>query len=178
MSDNEHLIIRHYDPEATAKFLAAKHFILEMVPFPVDVEHIGSSSVPGLGGKRVIDIMILCARDRMRDIVSFMEAKGYTFNPADGFGTFPDKFFISGWFPYRGGQFHVHYHITFPGSNQHREKLLFRDYLRKHPDSAQAYYELKQAHCIVDGDEVTILPLNKDQFVADILDKAKQNSGM
>jgi len=174
MGDNDHLVVRPYDEEAPKKFEAAQDFLLGLMAFPIHVEHIGSSSVPGLGGKSVIDVMILCEKARMYEVVQAIVSAGYKFNPAEGFGTFPERYFISGWFPYRDGRFHVHYHITFPGSEEHRGKLLFRDYLRKHADVAQQYYDLKSKHCIIDGEHVTFLPLDKDPFVVDVVEKARQ----
>ena len=175
MDNRDHVIVRPYDNEAPKKFMAAKAFLLGLLPFPIQVEHMGSSAVPGLGGKRVIDVMILCERERMPQVVRLIESAGYKFNPAEGFGTFPERYFISGWFPYAGGRFHVHYHITFPGSGEHRDLLLFRDYLRDHPDATRQYYELKSRHYVMEGNHVTVLPIDKNPFVTTVLEKARQD---
>jgi GrpB-like predicted nucleotidyltransferase (UPF0157 family) len=153
----------------------AKRFLEQLLPFPIEMEHVGSSAVPGLGGKRVIDTLVLCPKERMREVVSHLESAGYTFNPAEGAGTFQDKFFVSGWFPCEDDAFHVHYHITFKGSQEHRNKLLFRDHLRRHPDVADEYCRMKKEGCIVKGDDVRSV-WDKEPFVTDVLDKARRES--
>ena len=51
----DHLPIHPHDPDAPLKFGYVKRFLVESIPFPVEIEHVGSSSVTGLGGKRIID---------------------------------------------------------------------------------------------------------------------------
>lgn len=165
-----------YDKGAPRKFAAVTRFLRKLLPFPVETEHVGSSAVPGLGGKRVIDMLVVCPRRRMRAVVRHLESAGYRFNPAAGAGTFADKFFVSGWFPYRGDAFHVHYHITFKGSGEHRDKLAFRDYLRRHPNVAREYYRLKKRGCVVENGEVKFV-WDKEPFVAKVLKKARAEDG-
>jgi GrpB-like predicted nucleotidyltransferase (UPF0157 family) len=173
MNRNEYLIIRPYDIDAPKKYAAAKKFLFELIQFPFEVEHVGSSSVEGLGGKRVIDTLIICSKENMKKVVSLLESAKYKFNPMDNFGTFPERYFISGWFPYKDGNFHVHYHITFPGSTPHKEMLLFRNYLRQHYEEAKEYYDKKKKGCIVAENEVRFV-WDKTDFVKRIINKAEK----
>jgi GrpB-like predicted nucleotidyltransferase (UPF0157 family) len=113
------------------------------------IDHIGSTSVPGLPAKDVIDIQITVAAldDRVR---SAMNALGYTqpegiwrdHCPPHVVATESDweKMFF---FPPRG-QRRTHTHVRVQGRANQRYALLFRDYLRAHPATAAAYAELKR----------------------------------
>ncbi len=173
MRKTDHLPIRPYDMTAPLKFQAVKEFLQELLPFPIETEHVGSSSVPKLGGKRVIDTLVLCPKKRMEEVVAHLQAVGYPFNPEEGAGTFDDKFFVSGWFPYKDDSFHVHYHITFAGSREHSNKLLFRDYLKRHPDTADEYYRLKKEGCIVEREDLGSV-WDKTPFITDVIEKASR----
>jgi len=106
----------------------------------VAVEHIGSTAVPGLGAKPILDIMI-AVRDLAKDFPACIEPLrtiGYEYVPRSDF--FESRFCCLGaW-----GASDRHLHITELNSNFWREKVLFRDYLRAHPHAANDYFELKQ----------------------------------
>ena len=112
------------------------------------IDHIGSTSVPGLPAKDVIDIQITVAAldDRVR---SAMAALGYTLRegmrdhrPPDAVGseTEWDKWL----FMPPPGQRRTHTHMRVQRRSNQRYPLLFRDYLRAHPATAEAYAELKR----------------------------------
>lgn len=173
MVRKDHLPINPYDFESPQKYEAVKRFLMDLIHFPCEVEHVGSTSVEGLGGKRIIDILIICSKENMRNVVSLLESSGYKFNPEEGFGTFPERYFISGWFPYKNDEFHVHYHITFSGSYEHKDKLLFRNYLRKNYEIATEYYEKKKRGCIIDGNDIRFA-WDKTKYIKNILVKAEK----
>ncbi|MDD5371722.1 MAG: GrpB family protein [Anaerolineaceae bacterium] len=113
------------------------------------IDHIGSTSVPGLSAKDVIDIQItVSALDDQ--VISVMTALGYT-RPEGiwrdhrppywvGVETDWDKLF----FKPPPGQRSTNTHVRVLGRANQRYALLFRDYLRAHPASAEAYAELKR----------------------------------
>jgi GrpB-like predicted nucleotidyltransferase (UPF0157 family) len=177
MSDREKVSaieILPYDPEAPDKFEKVKEFLLNLIPFSIEVEHIGSSAVVGLGGKRVIDTLVIVEESKMREIVNLLESKGYKFNPEQGSGIHPERFFISGPFMYKGGEIHVHYHITFPDSNEQKDKLLFRDYLRRHPIEAKTYYDKKKDWSAKAGPEKMRYAELKTPYIAEALERARK----
>lgn len=163
-----------YDPKAPKIFEDIKQFLCNIVPFHIEVEHIGSTAVPGLGGKGVIDTLIITKQEYMQKIVELLELKGYKFNPEIGFGTFPERFFISGPYRYKGKELHVHFHITFLGSNEHKDKLLFRDYLRKHPEEAETYFNLKKRWSVEVASEKLRFAELKTPYINEVLEKARK----
>jgi GrpB-like predicted nucleotidyltransferase (UPF0157 family) len=107
----------------------------------IGLEHIGSTAVPDLPAKPIIDIMGLvtdlsAARERL---VEPLKSAGYAFwadNPAN------DRlFFVKGLPPSAPRRTH-HLHLMERGPAEHRH-LAFRDYLRAHPDEARRYAALK-----------------------------------
>lgn len=118
-------------------------------PLALRIDHIGSTSVPGLAAKDVIDIQITVATLDDR-IVTALAPLGYTMgegvwrdhkpphaNWADADG---EKFY----FRPPLGQRRTHTHVRVQGRANQRYALLFRDYLRAHPTTAEAYAELKR----------------------------------
>jgi GrpB-like predicted nucleotidyltransferase (UPF0157 family) len=140
--DEVHL--QAYDPAWPAQYEAEAQRLRAVLPpgLILAMEHFGSTAIPGLPAKPVIDILI-AVRDlpRARAVaVRPLQAIGYAFwsdNPK------PDRlFFVKGLPPAAPHRTH-HVHMTEPdGEMWHR--LLFRDYLRAHPDEAARYSALKQ----------------------------------
>ena len=113
------------------------------------IDHIGSTSVPGLAAKDVIDIQVtVVALDPQ--LLSAAEAIGYVRSKeiscdhrpplASGLETGWEKWY----FKPPPGQRRTHTHVRVDGRPNQRYPLLFRDYLRTHPATAEAYAELKR----------------------------------
>lgn len=103
------------------------------------VDHVGSTAVPGLMAKAIVDIQV-SVLDVM-DVDSFrvpLEELGYIFVPDPRFPTYP--FFR---YPSEGERLY-HLHVTQAGSVEEQEHLLFRDRLRADPVMARLYADLKQ----------------------------------
>jgi GrpB-like predicted nucleotidyltransferase (UPF0157 family) len=134
------------------------------------IEHIGSTAVPGLGAKPVIDIMLgvrslVDAERRVADLAKL----GYQYVP-EYEAELPDRRYFRK--PFEQPRTH-HVHIVELGSDFWMRHLLFRDYLRAHPETAAAYYELKKrlaAESNASGMDYTEL---KSPFVADVLRQAQ-----
>jgi GrpB-like predicted nucleotidyltransferase (UPF0157 family) len=113
------------------------------------IDHIGSTSVPGLAAKDVIDIQITVA-ELNQELMAAMLALGYTqsegnrrdHQPAQVVG--PETEWEKWYFNPPPGQRRTHTHVRVAGRANQRYALLFRDYLRSHPATAEAYAELKR----------------------------------
>jgi GrpB-like predicted nucleotidyltransferase (UPF0157 family) len=112
------------------------------------IDHIGSTAVPGLPAKDVIDIQITVAAldDRVKSALATL---GNTLReglrdhrPPDVAG--PDSDWDKWLFMPPPGQRRTHTHVRVQGRANQRYPLLFRDYLRAHPLMAAAYAELKR----------------------------------
>jgi GrpB-like predicted nucleotidyltransferase (UPF0157 family) len=161
-----------YDGKAPLIFEHIRQFIRNVVPYPLEVEHVGSTSVAGLGGKGIIDILIVTNRENITKIVEMLESKGYEHNAqAD---TIPEKLFVSGPYKYSERELHIHIHTTFFGSKEHREKLLFRDFLRRHPKEAETYFKLKKQASREAGSDGTKYTELKKSYINEVLEKARK----
>jgi GrpB-like predicted nucleotidyltransferase (UPF0157 family) len=108
----------------------------------VGIEHFGSTAVPGLAAKPIIDILIAVSSLALAKttMIEPIKTLGYVYwadNPkADR------MFFVKGMPPYGERRTH-HVHLTEPSGEMWQRRLAFRDYLRTHPDEARRYEALK-----------------------------------
>ena len=106
----------------------------------VDVAHIGSTTIPGIVAKPIID-MLITVRDvaRVDDYDATLAAIGYR---ARGENGIPGRrYFVKG-----SEELHTHHaHAFAAGSPEVARHLAFRDYLRAHPAEAAAYARFKEA---------------------------------
>jgi len=101
------------------------------------IDHIGSTSIPGLAAKPIIDIQISVAAFEPLDAYRLhMERLGYVFR-ADNTGRTKRYFREAPGTPRR------HIHVRRAGSWAEQFALLFRDYLRAHAEEARRYESLK-----------------------------------
>jgi GrpB-like predicted nucleotidyltransferase (UPF0157 family) len=103
------------------------------------IEHVGSTAVPGLDAKAVIDIMVgIQDLDSSRAAIPAAEGVGYCYGPYR-----PDEMH---WFCKPSPAFRTHHlHLVPFQSRKWTERLAFRDHLRAHPDTAREYAELKRS---------------------------------
>lgn len=144
------------------------------------IEHVGSTAVPGLAAKPIIDIQVSVRH--LQPLAPHSNALaniGYThvwlpppadtsIEPANDVYPFFQK--PSTW----PSTYHVH--LCIEGSRQERDHIVFRDYLRDHPGTVAAYVELKKR--LADehvGDTLESrerYSLGKSEFVAATIDEA------
>jgi GrpB-like predicted nucleotidyltransferase (UPF0157 family) len=104
---------------------------------PMRVEHIGSTAVPGLFAKPIIDILVgVPPRDSRAPYIAALVAIGYEHLGAHGV---PGRDYFR-----RGAPRSHHVHMVSWSSALWRDHLAFRDYLRAHPAVAQEYTVLKR----------------------------------
>jgi GrpB-like predicted nucleotidyltransferase (UPF0157 family) len=107
----------------------------------VRIDHVGSTAVPGLAAKPILDLQVsVTALEPRERYVAPLESLGYLFAPA------PDEspdFHFFGRPPERPRTHHVHVCLA-GGAHEHRH-LAVRDFLRAHPGEAARYAALKRA---------------------------------
>jgi GrpB-like predicted nucleotidyltransferase (UPF0157 family) len=127
----------------------------------VRIDHVGSTAVPGLAAKPIIDLQIAVAAIEPASIyVVPLENLGYLFAPDPDS---PDFHFFG--LPAERPRTH-HLHVCAAGSEHEHRHLALRDYLRAHPEEAERYGTLKRelvkAH---PGDRLAYIE-GKDAYVA------------
>jgi GrpB-like predicted nucleotidyltransferase (UPF0157 family) len=104
------------------------------------IDHHGSTAVPGLAAKPIIDIQISVARlDSIATYAEWLAPLGYIHMPHEDDAVCP--------FFHRPAQWpHTHHiHLVEAGGDEERQTLAFRDYLREHEPVAREYETLKRA---------------------------------
>ena len=110
---------------------------LERAGIRLAVEHSGSTSVPGLAAKPIIDILAGLGReDERSQVIAALQEAGYVYRGEQGI---PGRDFFR-----RGTPRQYHVHLTSIGSVFWHEHLDFRNWLRAHQDVADAYMTLKR----------------------------------
>lgn len=119
-------------------------------PAAIRIDHIGSTAVPGLGAKDVIDLQITVGSlDRVDTVASPLRAAGFRQDGALCFDVFHGKsatdlelrkIFLRE----PEGERRAHIHVREIGRFNQRYALLFRDYLRAAEDARAAYEQLKR----------------------------------
>ena len=131
-------VFRKYSTDYV-RFFRLEHARLRKALGPsAKVEHIGSTSVPGLGGKGILDVMVGVKKGMLEGAKEKLEKAGYEFRPAAGEGV---RFF----FRRNCGTRTIHVHLMPFGCIDWKEKLAFRNYLRGHAEAVAEYAKLKKA---------------------------------
>lgn len=130
------------------------------------IDHIGSTAVPGLASKPIIDIQISVLD--FEPLAAFggpLERLGFVFRSEN-----PEL--TKRYFREPPGEPRTHVHVRRSGSWAEQFSLLFRDYLRLHPDDARAYATVKQQLAQRYGSNRTGYTDAKAPVVWDIMMKA------
>jgi GrpB-like predicted nucleotidyltransferase (UPF0157 family) len=138
--------------------------------FPV-IEHIGSTSVPGLAAKPIIDLMAATADlDRVVEQEGALHRIGYLRQDTG----MPGRLFYC---RDRDGRRTHHLHVVEASTLATRNELLLRDYLRAHPDDAARYASLKQRLSAESpsGDSYTRA---KTELIQELTDSARAERGL
>lgn len=169
------IAIVDYDPNWPRMFEhERRRILLALDDLVVGVEHIGSTAVPGLAAKPIIDILAgVRNADDLDAAVGQLTSIGYAYDP---FPQFPDRRFL------RDGSMGVgphHMHLTAYGSDFWTEKILFRDWLRTHPQTARKYLALKSdlaARYGGDRERYERYTDGKNAFIGQVLTLARRHS--
>jgi GrpB-like predicted nucleotidyltransferase (UPF0157 family) len=134
-----------YDPRWSAMFEEEKRRLRAFFPDLIGrVEHFGSTAVPGLRAKPIVDLLVeVSSLDAARNrIAPVLEAAGYDDFWRATHGDDGPPFYA--WFIKRDAEGvrtpHLHRVET---DSEHWDRLRFRDYLISHPDCARRYQEIK-----------------------------------
>jgi GrpB-like predicted nucleotidyltransferase (UPF0157 family) len=128
----------------------------------VELEHGGSTSVPGLAAKPIIDMWAALAAPIRKEDVKAMAAIGYEYL---GESALPDQdFFV------KRAPLSYHLHCYPAGHPEWDRHLAFRDWLRTHPDGAAAYASLKRELARRFPADLLAYTEAKSEFILEALD--------
>jgi GrpB-like predicted nucleotidyltransferase (UPF0157 family) len=175
----EDVAIVPYDPHWPEMFRREKEHLLSCLPGELirRVEHFGSTAIPGLAAKPVVDMLVEVAdlqatRDR---IAPLLESQGYDYFWRPTRGDDGPPFYA--WFikrdPGSGVRTH-HIHMVEADFAEHWDRLLFRDYLIEHPQVAGEYQSLKVHLASIYPNDRVAYTRGKTEFVVRVTEQAKR----
>jgi GrpB-like predicted nucleotidyltransferase (UPF0157 family) len=134
------------------------------------IEHVGSTSIPGLAAKPKIDILLIVTNSADEpSYVPAIEAVGYVLHIRE-----PD------WYEHRlfkGPDTDINLHVFSPGCPEIERMLLFRNWLRNHPEDRQLYERTKQELARQNWKYTQNYADAKAPVVEEILARARANTG-
>jgi len=132
----------------------------------VRIHHIGSTSVPGLAAKPIIDILLeVRSVEALDGYADDMRRLGY--EPRGEFGIPGRRYYP------KGGDRRTHHVHAFTADDPHVFRhLAFRDYLRIHPESAAAYADVKRQAAAAHATDPDGYVAYKHAFVERIVEEA------
>lgn len=166
------IVVCDYDPAWPAMFERERvRLDGALGPMVVAVEHVGSTAVPGLAAKPIIDVLVGVrslpeARDRA---VQPLRALGYIYM-AEYESWLPGEMLFRKGTP---GPWTHHVHVMEPGGTRWEELVLIRDYLRRRPEVASAYGDLKRALAVVFEEDIAGYRDAKRPFLQAVPAKAR-----
>lgn len=133
----------------------------------VEIQHIGSTAIPGLAAKPIIDILIAVERFTPDDKYSCqLHLIGYHHQPE---ASSTDRLFF-----WKGTPRTHHIHIVEYGKGIYWRHILFRDYLRNHREIALQYEALKRKMALKFCSDKVAYAESKTQFIDSVVELAKQ----
>ncbi len=142
-----------YDTNWPGEFVAIAHQLQAALgERALRIDHIGSTSVPGLAAKDIIDVQVTVENfTDMPQLVTLLGLLGYTLvleitrDHLPPFYQGADKEWEKRYFRPPVHQRPTHLHVRALGRLNQRYPILFRDYLRSHPIASAAYAQIKLA---------------------------------
>jgi GrpB-like predicted nucleotidyltransferase (UPF0157 family) len=156
--------IVEYDPGWPAAAARELERVAEALgELAVRLDHVGSTSVPGLAAKPIVDLQVsVAALEPQAAYVEPLEAIGYLFVP---YATAPEYHFF-GKPPERPRTHHLH--VCLAGSHEERRHLIFRDHLRAHPDEAARYEAVKREAARLHPEDRLAYMAGKEAFLLEL----------
>jgi GrpB-like predicted nucleotidyltransferase (UPF0157 family) len=158
-----------YDSNWPEAFMKERQLLESLIqPWIVGgCEHVGSTAVPGLAAKPVVDVMVgVATLEGSEPAIPVLSRHGYCYSPY--------RLDLMHWFCKPSVALRTHHvHLIPFGGELWRERLLFRDYLRVHTEVAEEYVRLKRDLAKRHRNNREAYTQGKSDFVGRILDLAR-----
>ncbi len=158
---------REYTVKYKRLFLKEKRVLSEILGIGAQIEHVGSTAVPGLGGKGIVDIAITTSH--LQSAREKLEKNGYEFRKK---ASEPQRLFFRRDYKTPAGKLRVHIHLVKPNSRDWLEMMVFRDYLKKYATARKEYTKIKKEGVIKAKGKGEVYRVHKKAFIEKITRKA------
>lgn len=169
------IVVQDYDPAWVESFAAVQAHVWPGVgDLSLRVEHVGSTAVPGLAAKPIIDIdVVVASAEHIQLVVDRLADIGYrwrgdlgvagreAFHPVRDLGLPPH-----------------HLYLVVENNKAHLDHWLFRDLLRADPEARERYAAVKRRNVAVAAGDIDVYVAGKAALVAELLTRARAERGL
>ncbi len=169
--------LEEHNPAWKEIFQSEKALILSKISAfsPELIEHVGSTSIPGIKAKPYIDLLIVIPAEHLfsEELIAAMAEIGFTYflvpkrDDIEAYMSFGKGYNLDG---VKEQIFHIH---MCPGDNYMVNQVAFRDLLRSDERLARAYESLKVASAAKFKNDRGSYVLSKNEFIRDVLENVK-----
>jgi len=173
----EEVSLVSYDPVWPRMFAEEKRHLLDCLPSHLirRMEHFGSTAIPGLAAKPIVDMLVEVSslEETKARIAPALEAQGYDYFWRATHGEDGPPFYA--WFIKRNSAGVRTHHIHMVERDfEHWDRLLFRDYLIGHTETAKEYQALKLSLARDFPNDRIAYTEGKTEFVVRVTQVAKE----
>lgn len=131
------------------------------------IYHFGSTAVPGMPGKNIINLFVSSPIDEFNIVLKQLELIGFSDHPyRKEPSNRPLK--VAGLL-FNGKTYGIHVHVLETGSRNEQNALFFCDYLINHPGVAEEYAKIKEQNIKNQGNDPEVYRQAKNDFILSIL---------
>jgi len=153
---------RKYDKKYPELFRREKIRLRKIIGGNPNIEHVGSTAVPNLGGKGVLDLMISVNKKEINKIKKQLEKAGYVFKESGGER---DRLFFTKNYKHLGKIRVVHLQLTPRNSYIFKRMIKFRDCLIKDKQKREEYCQIKKQAVKISNGDGKIYRKHKENFI-------------
>ena len=163
------LLVFPYREEWKTLFEKEKRDLEEAIgDYIEDIQHVGSTSIPGMPAKPILDIAIAVKDfEEARICIEPLCKMGYTFKGENGI---PRRHYFL-----KGEPCTHHIHLLEKDSEEWEKLILFRDYLRTHQNTAEEYKKLKRHLSERHREDRKVYQAAKTDFVEAVIRKSPES---
>jgi GrpB-like predicted nucleotidyltransferase (UPF0157 family) len=172
--DVENVELVEYNPEWATLFQKEAQLIQNTIGrYVIAIEHIGSTAIPNLKAKPIIDILIgIESLKDSKEIISALETIDYQSFPENKL--FPERIFFRKKISDTTQQ-QYNLHVTVHKNGYWDILLIFRDYLLAHPETTKEYELVKQHMATRFPNNRIAYGIGKEGYMISVIEKAKKN---
>jgi GrpB-like predicted nucleotidyltransferase (UPF0157 family) len=168
------IVVSEYDPAWPGWFERVRDTVWPAVSdIAVRIDHVGSTSVPGLAAKPIIDMdVVVAADDDVQPVIERLATVGYRWR--GDLGVAGRQAFKP---PDDEDLPRHHLYLVVDGSTAHLDHVLLRDLLREDADARERYAALKRANVAAAAGDMDVYIAAKAAFVAELLTRSRAERG-
>lgn len=160
-----HRKIVPYDPVYREIFLLVQGYVQARL-WAVELIHIGSTAIPDLRGKPMLDVAAVTNRKDLRAEQKAFERLG--FHRRDVWVDRDDKPYVCGSVKHNGNAYNINIHICNPNDPVHKDSVAFMEVLNQRPDLRRRYEEAKDRAHLIDPTNPEIYNREKEAVIREI----------